>query len=343
MNENRIRIGAINWDAALPKNTYFGGFALRNLGTDKYCEKLPYFAQKTENGYEINFRTQDEYDFELSLAYQNGIDFFAYCWYPDTAPETRTVWRDTRKFTDLLPYLPELNFARKLYQKSPLNKKIGMCAIMFSNSAYSPSDIDDLLFAMEQDYYEKIDGRPLIIIYGGYNGEFIRLLKNFAATRNLTPYFAFVDNGGYGDITLDYSEADAVTAYASCNPANTFDELTNLGAMENEKRLTYKMSAIPMLSMGWNPTPRVDNPSPWVNYKDLPYADLPNEAEIEYAFKSLDDFITQNKEQLDTGLALVFAWNEFEEGGYLCPTLNPDGGMNDTLLKTFAKVREKYK
>ena len=97
-----------------------------------------------------------------------------------------------------------------------------------------------------------------------------------------------------------------------------------------------------MLSMGWNPAPRVDNPSPWVNYRDLPYAGLPNEAEIEYAFKSLDNFITENKEQSNTGCALVFAWNEFEEGGYLCPTLNPDGSMNDTLLKTFAKVREKY-
>ena len=61
MNENCIRIGAINWDAALPKNTYFGGYALRNLGTDKYCQKLPYFAQKTENGW-VEFATSWDHD-----------------------------------------------------------------------------------------------------------------------------------------------------------------------------------------------------------------------------------------------------------------------------------------
>ena len=83
-------------------------------------------------------------------------------------------------------------------------------------------------------------------------------------------------------------------------------------------------------------------PCPWVNYRDLPYAGLPNEAEIEYAFKSLDDFITQNKEQSNTGIALVFAWNEFEEGGYICPTLKEDGTADESLVKAFAKAKKKY-
>ena len=31
------------------------------------------------------------------------------------------------------------------------------------------SDFEELIDAMEQDFYEKIDGRPLVIIFGGYN------------------------------------------------------------------------------------------------------------------------------------------------------------------------------
>ena len=62
-----IRIGAINWDAGLPKDTYFGGFALRNLGNDKYKERLPFYAKKHGDDYEIPLRTQEEYDKELML------------------------------------------------------------------------------------------------------------------------------------------------------------------------------------------------------------------------------------------------------------------------------------
>ena len=40
---------------------------------------------------------------------------------------------------------------------------------------------------------------------------------------------------------------------------------------------------------------------------------------------------------------MVYAWNEFEEGGYLCPTLGDDGLADTRFLDSFKKVRAKYK
>lgn len=337
-----IRIGAINWDAGLPKDTYFGGFALRNLGNDKYKARLPFYAKKHGDDYEIPLRTQEEYDKELMYAIEGGIDFFAFCWYPDTVAEKRTIWKDDERYTYLSEHYPELNIARKLYLKSELKKKIGMCAIMFCINAYAESDFEELIDAMEQDFYEKIDGRPLVIIFGGYNAGFIRIIRQYAGKKGLNPYVAFVEE--CPDYSRDYSEADAVTVYAIMHRhnINNFDELLALSEKENKGRLNYDMSVIPMMTMGWNPMPRIDFPVPWVDYGDCTYAGQPEEKHIKKSFEILNKLIEANPDKVNTGCALAFAWNEFEEGGYLCPTLNFDGTVNDRFLKSFSKIKKEY-
>ena len=94
--------------------------------------------------------------------------------------------------------------------------------------------------------------------------------------------------------------------------------------------------------MGWNPSPRIDFPVPWITYPSVSYPGSPDRDDIEYSFKKLDEFIKKNPDRANTCLALVFAWNEFEEGGYICPTLGENGEVNDLLLNEFAQVRRKY-
>ena len=67
--KNKLRIGAVNWDAGLPADTYFGHYTLNTLGNEKYAERLPYYATKDENGgYSIPMRTREQYDRELAMA-----------------------------------------------------------------------------------------------------------------------------------------------------------------------------------------------------------------------------------------------------------------------------------
>ena len=333
-----MRIGVINWDASLPKDTYFGGFTHNTLCNEKYACRLPYFALKDENGYRIPVRSKADYDTELSYAINAGIDFFAYCWYPDSAPSERTVWKDAEMYAFLKEHYAELNLARNMYLESEKRHEINMCAIVFSVNSYSESDFEALTDIMGEDFYEKVDGRPLVMIFGGYSSEFIDIVRDFARKKGHNPYFAFI--GFCPTDGADYSNADAVTAYAS-DCIGDFRQHTDNTYLANERRLDFGLPVIPLLSMGWNPMPRVEKPSPWVTYEHKEYAGQPTEEDIEYSFKRLKEFINNHPDKANTDHAIAFAWNEFEEGGYLCPTLGKNGEVNDTVLQGFARARNK--
>ena len=335
--KKNLRIGAVNWDAGLPEETYFGHYTLNTLGCERHAKRLPYYAIKKEDGgYAIPLRTQQQYDTELMIAADAGIDFFMYCWYPsNSAP--KCIGKEGH--SALTEHLPELNIMRKMYQASPINKRIKMCAIIIAQHAYSKEDLEELVCAMKEDYYEKKDGRPLVFVFGGYQTEFFSALKEIGAANGVSPYIIFMNNG---KLSADgsYSEADAVSAYASCHGAKTFEELSIAVKKDNDERKKFGIPVIPLLSAGWNPTPRIDRPSPWVTYVDQPYAPAPTAKQMEAATLDLFSWIDSTPEA-NAGYAVIFAWNEFEEGGYLCPTLTPSGkpcaeilnGLTDAINK----------
>ena len=45
---------------------------------------------------------------------------------------------------------------------------------------FSDNDMEKLLEEMKEDYYEKIDGRPLVYLFGGYRLDFIKRLQTKA-------------------------------------------------------------------------------------------------------------------------------------------------------------------
>ena len=57
----------------------------------------------------------------------------------------------------------------------------------------------------------------------------------------------------------------------------------------------------------------------------------------------LRGWIERHKEECPTGHALVFAWNEFEEGGWICPNVGPDGRPDVSRVRVFREVAEALK
>ena len=84
-----FKIGAINWDAALPRDTYFGRWAARSLSASEFRCRVPYFAHIADDG-AVQFppRSQADFDRELAYAADAGIDYFAYCRYADAPLES---------------------------------------------------------------------------------------------------------------------------------------------------------------------------------------------------------------------------------------------------------------
>ena len=68
------RIGIINWDACLPPNTYFVRYASAALSDVRFRNRVPFYADATEDVITFHKRTQDELELELIFADKAGLD-----------------------------------------------------------------------------------------------------------------------------------------------------------------------------------------------------------------------------------------------------------------------------
>jgi hypothetical protein len=220
---------------------------------------------------------------------------------------------------------------RKLHQTSPLNRRIKLCAILIGGHAYAEADFEALIDAMGQEYYEKKGNRPLVFLFGGFKPTYIEILRKMANDKGLDPFIAFM--GGKPKEGVDYSIADAVSNYAG----SPYFELQK---RNNEAMKAFGLPVIPLFSAGWNPQPRIDRPSPWITYEEKTYPPAFSGKEMEQAAAEFFDQIEKDADY-NTGYAAIFAWNEFEEGGYLCPTLGECGAPNTEILEGFAKAIRK--
>jgi len=341
--ERKLTIGVIHWDCALPKKTtFFGYHATKSLSPAKYRNITPYYADiLSEHEIDYHVRTVEEYETELQYAIDCGIDYFAYCWYGDTKEtEIRPHKED---FGNVSDKVWELAAARKLHMKSGLKEKIKLCAILPGHPMLE-SELDELAEIMEENFYQKIDGKPLVYVFNEYDTEKIAQMKKACKKRGFAPHIAIIASEPKPTAGKDYSETDSVCAYA-CIAENvtSYDEMSDELIRCNEMRKGYGVDVIPFYSVGWNPSPRIDNIVPWIQYPEVPYAPLATEEELLSGAGKLVDWMKENQDVIHTNHIMTFAWNEFEEGGHICPTYGEDGKIDLSRLEAFGKVVKCWK
>ena len=335
-----VRIGVVNWDCSLPSDTYFGYHQTRSLSPAKYRPVTPYYADILgENKIDYHTRTQVEYDRELSYAIDAGIDYFAYVWYPHEGSKSHV----TQSENDCSAHVFELNYARKMHQSSALRDKIGLCAIAGAHP-FADSDIRELALAMQEPYYEKNDGRPLVYTFGGARQDFVlRLRKICAEVGTPDPYAVGMFASRIPENT-DLSACDAVSAYACCLSGITdFADLAAKCISNNEGRRLAGKPVVPQFTTGWDPSPRLDSPSPWCKYAYESYHGFASEKELLDEANALTDWIKASCAEQYIGHILSFAWNEFEEGGIICPTVGADGSPDTAHLTAFGKCADHFR
>ena len=335
-----MRIGVVNWDCSLPPNTFFGSYFAKTLSFKKWRGRTPYYADIiSEDNVCCHYRTAEECDTELEYAIAAGIDYFAYVWHTDN--------RNAKQRSDLAtsvthPHAWTQDYVRKLHQKSALAEKIKLCAILMSSQPYTEEDYKNLAEAMKAPYYEKVGERPIVYLFGGYVISLINILREFPEKYGTAdPYIVFMNNGVKSE-NGDYSMADAVSAYACENKSGIekYDQLVDILIAQNENRKKYKLGIIPLFTLGWDPTPRIETTIPWYSYGNFEYAKDPSPEELVDGAEKFAAWMRENREYIGPDHVLTFAWNEFEEGAYMCPTYNSDGSINDDRISAFAKVVE---
>ena len=341
----KIKIGAVNWDASLPPESYFGFYQINSLSQAKYREWTPFYADLIdEERITYHARTPEEYEAEMRYAIAAGIDYFAFVWYPTQG----SLAHVQTSFSDCSHRVHELNYARHLYRRSNLKTSLGMCAIL-ADHPFTEGDLRELVEEFRQPYYEKINGRPLLYVYSGYREDIIRQIRALASEVRTEMPFVVPLIEGTQDPQMPL--ADAVSRYAVCvGNVESYAALTEAAIEENRARLTYRKPLIPTFTVGWNPSPRMERLTPWTTldagvsrYCSAPYAPPASVEELSAGAERFSEFLSEIASEASLGHVLTFAWNEFEEGGYLCPTYTKSGAINTERVEVFSRIAARFK
>lgn len=339
------RVGVVRWDACGDLTTFFGASAYRTLRNPKYRGRLPFYTRfsAADALSEFDFPTDPaEYaDEETRLAANAGADYFMFCYYPNT-PFYKVDYGKNVGLSTIAPYLYRLNAGMNAYKKLPDKHGVKWCAII-GVSRLDGGDYEKLADDFGSDDYEKIDGRPLVYVFTRDEEEdYAAKIRRAARKRGFDPFVVAMYNAGKDegfDAVGSYAVGGAPCENYAANYLDWWKE-------HHRKRLDTGNPVIPAVAMGWDPRPRIDAPVVWYGYPEGEYEEL-GECDILDQTEAARKLLCDNP-AASVGHATFFAWNEFEEGGWICPTVAVDENgdpvndksgkivINDDKLRAFA-------
>jgi hypothetical protein len=296
----------------------------KSLGPARYHHRAPFFAKITgTDALSINGDSDEVMSQEIAYAAQAGV-YWAFLTYPWESDLSRPLRR---------------------YLKHPDREKVKFTLMLSNHSLINEWDTffrRALLDACAMSNYQTVlGGRPLIyFFFPKYeNGpDKVKLAEVRALVKNHTgtnPYFILLMHGISQDTWPEMQKLgyDASTKYAQFARTqmsfSTFDKQIRTDWQSWAKK-EYQHS--PLLSAGWDNRPRYYNPVPWVRkHKNMlsRYCETPTAPELAAHFKAGMDFVYRNKDVCEAQNLLMYAWNEHDEGGWLCPTLDLKTGRPD--------------
>jgi len=323
-----ILFGAIRWDGWVgSKGTWqIGPIVERTLGPAKFHYRAPFFSViKSEDSILIDGTTQEIMDKELIYAKDAGIDYWAYCWYPDGCG---------------------LETARKLHQTSQYAESVNWCVVLgaFHENVNNSFGIELVNDFARQNYQKVLDGRPLVYLYSSdlTRADLNKLREMSMANQIKSPYVVVMD--WHAQTATDYCNeigADAISSYATLGENNKpFAEIIPDQSIKNWEAYSSKKEMVPWVCTGWNPTPRMESENPWSKY----YSDATNCQDAKP--QDLKDFLLSaiewtnlNKMKARANTIIIYAWNEHDEGyGAICPTLGENNLPNTERLDAISSA-----
>jgi hypothetical protein len=329
--QDRPLFGVIRWDI------FCGGDNLTNpelksLSPLKYHDRVPYFLT-IESDDKVSGTENDQAIIDRQIAYASaaGIDYWAFV----TSPE-------------MDPAGPHYYVLDKLL-KSERKRDIGFCLILHLYYDYPvwSTRVQTWLGLFKEPTYVKVLGdRPLLFVfsiwdmerqYGSDTAPNLELLNRECVAAGLgKPYIVLCYAGA--DKARQYG-LDAIGAYSNSGTGLSGGAFADLAASDRKTWAGYLRSgvkAVPLVTVGWNQRPRTDNPPPWGG-GGPPYFEEPTPSEAAAHIREGLSFVENNPAVCDANTILCYAWNEFAEGGWLCPTLSEGTARLDAVRKMMTK------
>jgi hypothetical protein len=214
-----------------------------------------------------------------------------------------------------------MSLGLKLYLSSKAKAKINFCVILhhIRRDALKEEIRRVGGYFKDPQYQKVLNGRPLVYAFQCSAGKdfYDGLIAAAAADGLPRPYFVTMGNTP-GDVAFDASSS-------------------YLGKAGGWKSQAGK-KLIPDVGTGCRDRrPRVENPVPWEGGTPKPVAN-PSSQEVapEIIAARVEAAIEWNRKNPVAGEAnavIIYAWNEFDEGGWLCPTLSEGTARLDAIRK----------
>ncbi len=140
----------------------------------------------------------------------------------------------------------------------------------------------------------------------------------------------------------------AVSHYACGSADTTFAELcARVDTNFWQNAATAQTPYVPLVTTGWDKRPRKDHPVSWELDQDyhrqavFPATATP--AEIAAHLERALTFVRAHPAICPANTVIVYAWNEHDEGGWLCPTWMPDGKPDTSRLDALGALLHSWR
>jgi len=350
VTQRRPIVGAIRWDAWHGDKGTPGLAVERALGPKRWHARIPFFGKAvSDTQVEIRGYTQEIVDQEIAFARHAGLDYWAFVTYEPDSP---------------------MSLALKLYLTSTRKRGLRFCLLTEIGKWGTPEThrpkVERFLKLMAQPTYQCVLGdRPLIYVgfvkdawltaWGGASGA-RKLFDEFRADARKAglgnPYIVLMDfTPPRGGKLADALGCDAISAYATQangRGAPYADLAKHAERFWDQCKATGK-PVVPIAMAGWDRRPRVEHPVPWERHQKPgagieKYYQTPEPAELAAHVERAVRWTRENPTACPAQAILVYAWNEHDEGGWLCPTLSEGTARIEAIAKILApRAQEKGK
>lgn len=318
---------------------------VRSLSPSHYRYRLPFFSRIEQDGsIVIDGGRQEVMDREIELATDAGLDYWAFCAYARQHP---------------------LSAGLNLYLSSQRRRGLRFCLITQPGLWWGgrPGRFSDAFehhveLLRHADYVRVLDGRPLYFLgfvkarvverWGGLDGLHAAVSTFRQRARQSgagDPYIVLMERPDPGAHLAAALGADALGAYAIADSRAAGAPYAELAAVAERRwgeMAATGLEVVPTVMTGWDRRPRVENPVPWEAGQrpgvglDRFYR-MPRPEELAAHMRRCLDWIERHSRAARARAALIYAWNEHDEGGWLVPTHPFDASRLEALRSVLSR------
>lgn len=331
-------------DADLTASPDPGAETRQSLSFPKAWEwRTPFYAEFDDDGRiaEINGNRTEILEREIELARTAGLDYWAFTLYPEDCP---------------------LSWTLKTFLECPGREKIKFCLFLVTGSSYGrfaddPAMREYALRLVTRPNYLKVQGNRPVLYLGFLNDKIAEKLRSGVwrdfcdkiEAKGLGRPYVVVGTGNPEKMRtfVDAVRADAFSNYTAGVDGTLegapYRELTRSAERFWDRCKATGVNVAPICMAGWDRRPRYLRPVSWeTRYKagegyERCYLPGTPEQVAEHIGRSVD-WLKANPNRDGVHLSLIYAWNEYDEGGWIAPTLPPPRGDGNARLEALEKV-----